>query len=72
MLGSGCVSVGRVVASNTRSPWFKCTHRQFLFTIKCIRNAIKRRVNKEKEARNGKMKNSAMVSSTYNHVIIVS
>ena len=27
-LGSGCGSVGRAVASNTRGPWFESSHRQ--------------------------------------------
>ena len=26
--GSGCGSVGRVVACNTRGPWFESSHRQ--------------------------------------------
>ena len=38
-LGSGCGSVGRAVASDTRGPWFESGHRQDfvmnLFTVKC-------------------------------------
>ena len=30
MEGSGCGAVGRAVASNTRGPGFKCSHRQLL------------------------------------------
>ena len=33
-LGSGCGSVGRAVASNTRGPWFKSSRRQnFIMNI---------------------------------------
>ena len=40
-IGSGCVSVGRAVASNTRGLQFKFSHRQIfywtlLFTVNCI------------------------------------
>jgi len=41
-----CVSVGRVVASDTRGPWFEYSHRQkfiyieHLFTVNCV---LKRR-----------------------------
>ena len=40
--GSGCVSVGRAVASDIRGPWFKSSHRQkfiyieHLFTVNCV------------------------------------
>ena len=50
-LGSGCGSVGRVVASNTRDPQFESSsHRQILFTINCIKDVLKIRKKKEKEA----------------------
>ena len=32
-LGSGCGSVGRAVASDTRDPRFESSHQQILFTI---------------------------------------
>ena len=33
-LGSGCGSVGRAVASNTRGPWFESSHRQkFIYIL---------------------------------------
>ena len=35
-VGSGCDSVGRAVASDTRGLRFKSSHRQILFTINCI------------------------------------
>ena len=51
-MGSGCSSVGRAVASNTRGPRFESRHRQIfmehLFTVNCI--VLKRR---KKEAGNG-------------------
>ena len=34
--GSRCGSVGRVVASDTRDPWFEFNHWQILCTINCI------------------------------------
>ena len=50
--GSGCGSVGRAVASNTRGPQFKSSHRQnlywtfvYLFTINCIE---KTKINKKR------------------------
>ena len=47
--GSGCGSVGRAVASNSRGPRFKSRHRKkFIFNI-LLSNVLKRR-NKEKEA----------------------
>ena len=38
---NGCGSVGRAVASNTRRPWFKTSHRktfyiEHLFSVNCI------------------------------------
>ena len=34
--GSGCGSVGRAVASDTRGPWFESSHRQnFISNIYC-------------------------------------
>ena len=31
LLGSGCGSVGRAVASDTRGPWFESSHGQNLY-----------------------------------------
>ena len=31
IIGSGCGSVGRVVTSNTRGPWFKSSYQQNLY-----------------------------------------
>ena len=48
-MGSGCGSVGRVVASNTRDPWFKSSHRQkfsyieHLFTLCIEKTKIKKK-----------------------------
>ena len=36
MIGSGCSSVGRVIASNIRGPWFESSHRQY--AVNCIGN----------------------------------
>ena len=33
VLSSGCGTVGRAVASNTRCPQFESSHRQFLVTL---------------------------------------
>ena len=51
-LGSGCGSVGRSVASDTRDLWFKSRHRQnFIYQI--IYQLFNRKdKNKEKEAGN--------------------
>ena len=56
MVGSGCGSVGRAVASNTRGPRFESSHRQkklyiywtFVYCQLCIE-----KTKKEKEAGNG-------------------
>ena len=56
VLVSGCGSVDRAVASNTRGPWFKSSHRknfiEHLPTVKCIE---KTKI-KEKEDVNGPLK----------------
>ena len=49
IIGSGCGSVGRAVASDTRDPQYKSRHRQNI--IYQLYNRKDR--NKEKEARNG-------------------
>ena len=48
-MGSGCGSVGRAIASNTRDPRFESCHQQNLST-NCI---IEEEENKEKETGNG-------------------
>ena len=50
--GSGCGSVGRMVASNSRGPWFKSSHRQ-KFILNIYRQLHWKDENKEKEAGNG-------------------
>ena len=43
-VGSGCGSVGRPVASDTRDTWFESGRRQILSTINCIyKTVLKRR-----------------------------
>ena len=42
ILSSGCDSVGRVFASDTRDPDFESSHRQILLT-NCIKSLFKRR-----------------------------
>ena len=55
-MGSGCGSVGRAVASDTRGPRFESSHRQkfintkHLYTVNCV---LKKTKIKEKEAGNG-------------------
>ena len=57
--GSGCGSVGRAVASDTRGPRLESSHRQknifikHLFTVNCV---LKRQ-NKEKRPRMAHLKN---------------
>ena len=41
--GSGCGSVGRAVASDTRGPQFKSSHRQNLLNICLLSTVLKRR-----------------------------
>ena len=49
-LGSGCDSVARVVASDTRDPRFESSHWQMLFTLNCIKTRVEKTKIKEKEA----------------------
>ena len=54
-MGSGCGSVGRVVASNSRGQRFESSHQQkFILNIYC--QLYWKDENKEKEARNGPFK----------------
>ena len=58
-LGSGCGSVGRAVASNTRSPWFESSHQQIFIQNSCLPivvNYIEKTQIKKKEAVNGLFK----------------
>ena len=53
-LGSSCGSVGRVVATDTRDPWFESSHRKnFLFRTFVYYRLYWKDKNKEKEAVNG-------------------
>ena len=55
-LGSGCGSVGRVVASDTRGPQFESSHRQkiiYILNICLLSIVYWKDDNKEKEAGNG-------------------
>ena len=47
-MGSGCGSVGRVVALNTRDPQFESSHRHNFFTIKSIENFVEKTKIKKK------------------------
>ena len=52
VMGSGCGSVGRAVASNWRGPRFESSHREkFILNIYC--QLYLKDENKEKEAGNG-------------------
>ena len=56
VVGSGCGSVGRAVASKSRGPRFESSHRQkFIFTLNiCLLSTVYcKDKNKEKEAGNG-------------------
>ena len=58
-LGSGCGSVGRVVASNTRGPRFESSHRQkftYILNICLLSTMYWKDKNKEKETGNGPFK----------------
>ena len=55
-MGSGCGSVGRAVASNTRGPRFESSHRQkFIYTlnISLLSTVYRKDENKGKKAGNG-------------------
>ena len=63
---SGCDSVGRAVASDSRGAWFKSSHQQkFILNIYC--QLYWKDENKEKEAGNGPFlkKNRQMVDGFY-------
>ena len=51
-LGSGCGSVGRAIASDSRGPQFKSSQQQKTI-LNIMVNCIEKDENKEKEARNG-------------------
>ena len=56
MLGSGCGSVGRAVASNTRGPQFESSHPQkfiYILNICLLSTVFWKDENKEKGAENG-------------------
>ena len=60
VLGSGCGSVGRAVASNSRGPLFVSSHRQkYILNINC--QLYWKDENKEKEAGNGPFKKNFSV-----------
>ena len=48
--GSGCGTVGRAVASNTRGPGFESSHRQLLLNNYLLLTVCRKDENKEKEA----------------------
>ena len=55
-LGSGCGSVGRAIASNTRGPQFESRHQKiylFLLNICLLSTVYWKDENKEKEAGDG-------------------
>ena len=59
VLGSGCGSVGRAVASNSRGPLFVSSHRQkYILNINC--QLYWKDENKEKEAGNGPFKKNCI------------
>ena len=50
-MGSGCGAVGRAVASKTRGPGFKNSHRQLLLNIYLLITVCRKEENKEKRGR---------------------
>ena len=50
-MGSGCGAVGRAVASKTRGPGFKYSHRQLLLNIYLLLTVCRKEENKEKRGR---------------------
>ena len=65
-LGSGCGSVGRPVASNTRGLRFKSSHRQkfiYILNICLLSTVYWKDKNKEKEAGNGPFKKNLWYSN---------
>ena len=54
--GSGCSSVGRAFASNTRGPRFESSHRQLILNQYFLLTICRKDKNKEKEAPNGPFK----------------
>ena len=65
--GSGCGSVGRVVSSKSRGPWFESSHWQkIILNIFC--QLYWKDENKEKEAWNGPFKKCAQMAFAKRHV----
>ena len=57
MLGSGCGSVGRAVASDTRDPWFESRHRQnFIYQSYNRKDEKKAKFNNELDNRKDEKK----------------
>ena len=52
-MGSGCVSVGRAVASNIRDPRFKSSHYQTFIEHLLTINWVENEKRMKKDARNG-------------------
>ena len=50
-MGSGCDSVGRAVASDTRGPLFISNHHKTLYYLYNAKCTIEKNENKEKEVR---------------------
>ena len=66
LVGSGCGSVGRAVASDTRDPRFESNHRQknYILNICLLSTVYWKDENKEKEAGNGPFfKNGAKIGA---------
>ena len=58
--GSGCGTVGRAVASNTRETGFESSHWQLLLNIYLLLTVCRKDGNKEKEAGNGPFKKTLL------------
>ena len=70
-VGSGCGSVGRVVASDTRGPRFKSSHRQkfiYILNICLLSTVYWKEKNKEKEAGYGPFFKKHQVESSESRI----
>ena len=55
-MGSGCCSVGRAVAADTRGPRFESSHRETFVESFCLMSIVLKRRNKRKRGPNGAFK----------------
>ena len=68
--GSGCGSVGRAVASDTRGPRFEYSHQQLLFNQYFLWTLCRKDENKEKEDGNGPFKKLNVTCVTHANFVV--